>query len=634
MGDSIERFKMEADFHGLVQLLARNLYSSSDVFVRELIQNAHDAICLRRQREPRLAGRIDMTVRPETREIVFRDNGLGMSRRDIRRFLSVIGSSGTGEARERLGQLGAHEAMELIGRFGIGLLSAFLVADSVQVRTRKLGARRGFLWENDGSAECSLRSLDLGWIGTEVIVRVAASHAHMLCADALEAAVIRYSDFVPDPISLNGRGPINAMEAPWHRADWADDARRGDALRHFLERRYPDVAVEVMPVHLEAPVRARGALFVTHNRIPDFNSAGVVDVYVRRMLVRAADPDLLPPWAKFVRGVVDSPDLQPNSARDNVRRDEAFAELQAALGRVVLEHLTRLAAEKPDRMARLCRWHHWHLKGIAFFDEAFFHEVSDLLFFDSNRGPVCLRDLLANPQSLEPTGAVPIHMVSSEGASQYYRVAESRDWTVLDASRALDEALLTKFEQRHPDRMTLVHLDAEEVDELFTLLAPDESQSFRAVERSMEATLRRRELGSFRVRVRRFAPESVPALVLATPESEAEHQLEALAEAPWLSEELAQLTREVARSRIRPLRLMLNAAHPLIRSLRELDSGAPGVASIHLGLALSALLYSRKLLSERNVPLLQESLVKLLSDFAGRTPLPPLLPHVAGGTQR
>ena len=201
MSSVVERFPMQANFEGLIQLLAKNLYPEPDVFVRELIQNAHDSIRLRQEQEPGLQGRIEVEVRPDESLILFRDNGLGMDRDEIKRFLSVIGSTGTGTARERLRDADSAAAYSLIGQFGIGMLSAFVVAEHVVVKTRKLGASGAFAWHNAGSAECELRPSDEPQSpGSEIVVKVAATHRFMLDGERLQAAIVRFCDFIPFPI--------------------------------------------------------------------------------------------------------------------------------------------------------------------------------------------------------------------------------------------------------------------------------------------------------------------------------------------------------------------------------------------------------------------------------------------------
>src|SRR5688500_11727337 len=211
------RFKRETNFEGLIKLLAEHLYSETDVFVRELVQNANDSIVRRRAAEPDHAGRIEITCDPSARTLVFRDNGIGMDRQDIREFLAVIGSSGTGASRRELDGQGAPLAFELIGQFGIGMLSAFVVAERVVVRTRKLGAAEAFAWHNSGSIDCELYPDDKAEAGSEIRITVGEGFLFMLDEQRLKDAVVKYCEFIPFPVSVNGAGPVNAMDAPWHR---------------------------------------------------------------------------------------------------------------------------------------------------------------------------------------------------------------------------------------------------------------------------------------------------------------------------------------------------------------------------------------------------------------------------------
>ncbi len=274
MSNPIERFKMETNFEGLIQLLAKHLYPEPDVFVRELIQNAHDSIVRRHEVEPDLAGHIDVEFNLNTRTITFRDNGIGMDRQDIKEFLAVIGSTGTGMARQQLQEQGKVAAYELIGQFGIGMLSAFVVADKVVVRTRKLGAQEAFAWHNTGSTDCELYADDKKQVGTEILVHVDAGYTFMLDEKRLRDAIVKYCDFIPFPITLNGQGPVNVIEAPWHRIHWASESEKEASYKSFLNRRYPDVPLDIIPIEVNEPFRARGALYISDRHIPDVNTSG------------------------------------------------------------------------------------------------------------------------------------------------------------------------------------------------------------------------------------------------------------------------------------------------------------------------------------------------------------------------
>jgi molecular chaperone HtpG len=610
---------MQANFEGLIQLLAKNLYPEPDVFVRELIQNAHDSIRLRQEREPGLEARIEVEVRPDESMIVFRDNGLGMDRQDIKQFLSVIGSTGTGAAREQLRDADRAAAYSLIGQFGIGMLSAFVVAAEVVVRTRKLGSSDAFAWHNAGSTECELRLSDEPKDpGSEILVKVARTHGFILEGARLEEAIVKYCDFIPFPIRLNGSDPLNAMDAPWHREHWPSQAEKEAAYKLFLEHRYPDIALDVIPVEIDAPYRARGALYISDRRLPDFNTAGVVDLFVRRMFVRANDAEVLPAWAKFVRGVIDSPDLQPTAARDNVQRDdEAFEFLRLRLGELILERLTVLAKQEPKRFREINRWHHYHLKGMALHHDDFFDAVADLLLFETNKGLKPLKDCLQADGDTSEAGAGSrlFYFAEKDAAPQFYRLAAARDWVVVNAGHLFEQEFLAKYAEDRAGSVRLVPLDsAAGLFERPSLTGQDRQSR---LELDVEAALRRAGISNVLVRLRSFAPSSMPAIALSSAESEAEIKLRQLVKQPWFMESFEDVSREALQRRKRqPLQLILNHRHPLVRWLLDRDTRAEQLRPVMVGLYLSSLLYSRNLLTDETAEIVHGHLALLLDKVA------------------
>lgn len=615
-GTAPERFKMETNFEGLIKLLAEHLYSDPDVFVRELVQNANDSIVRRRRAAPDLAGRIDITSDPSTRTLRFRDNGLGMDRRDIREFLSVIGSSGTGATRRELGGRGG-AALELIGQFGIGMLSAFVVAERVVVRTRKLGEPQGFAWHNSGSVDCELFPDPKEDVGTEIVVSVSPDHAFLLEESRLRETIVRYCEFIQFPVSVNGRGPVNAVEAPWHRASWPSDEAREAAYADFLNRRYPDLILDVIPVEVSGEYEARGALFISDRSLPDINTAGTVDIYVRRMLIRAGDDSLLPPWAKFVRGVIDTPDLCPTAARDQVQRTHpSFPYIQRRLGDHVVERLAYLAEFEPAKFERINRWHHYHLKGMAFHHDEFFGRVGEMLLFETNRGMMSLARYVAEAAARSDGGReTPLYYFAYRGAAtQFYRLAEARGLVVVNAGYSFEEDLLKKYAERHAGRVRLERLDATDDPELFGRLGEFEQEQFRQLELDMEGHLLRSGAQAVRVQVRRFEPADLPAVIIETPESEAERRLESRLTALALTDAFDDIAREaLEQGRRRPRRLSLNAGNPLVRRLAAEDRRNPLVREVMLGVYHSALLYSHNLLTPSNAEAVHSHLVRLCS---------------------
>jgi HSP90 family molecular chaperone len=617
MTSLLETFNVTTDFDGLIGLVARNLYSEPDVFLRELVQNAHDAIVLRQVQQRGKAGRIDIRFDPGEQTISVSDDGLGMDAQDIRNFLSVIGASGKTLVRASIEEKDRAAAERLIGQFGIGLLSAFVVARKVVARTRKVGADRAFAWHNAGSMKCELHDDPRQQPGTEVIVHLQDRFSWFLDADRLKSTVIKYMDLLETPIFVQGEGPVNLMNAPWHQK-WSSERNKERAYRDFLARRYPaELPIDVIPLKIDEPHCARGALSISAHTVSDAETGGLMDVFVRRSFVRGEDRELLPAWARFVRGVLDSPDLQPNAARDNVQRKEpAFEFLQKHLGQVIVERLKYLARSEPHTFEAINACHHHHLKRMAVRHEDFFHEVGDLLLFDTNKGRTCLRDYLARSTLRPTTNRIPIYYFSHNGAdAQFFRLANARGWVVIDAGAAFDEELLETYARANA-RVELVSLDDPDHPELFREVpAGPAKDRLDHLAGDLERLLKKGPAANVVVEARAFQPATLPAALISTRVSQAEQTLRELNGFAQLLAGFSSVAgRALEEGQGAPMRLFLNAENPLVRRLAELpDRTRPPNGDLLLALYHSALLLSRNLLTGRHAEAIHQQVLRLLA---------------------
>jgi len=450
--------KMRASFQGLVRVLAKSLYPEPDVFIRELLQNAHDSIQLRRVNPAEGAGEIRIDVDERARTLSFSDNGTGMDQRDIEEFLSVIGSTGTGSRAQELASRAI--AVATIGQFGIGLLSAFVVAERIDVYTRKPGAAQTWRWTHHGGEDYELVALPVEAQppGTRVVVTLAPHQTVFLDRQRLRQTVRRYADLLPFPILLNGFGPINAVNAPWHEPGWCDPVERDRLLAAFLSQRYADPLLLVIPVDLPHP-RTLGGLYVAARYTLGGQAGGHVDLFQARMCIRLNDRELLPEWASFVRGVVDCPDLQPTAARDNVLRDSAYHALREALGKIIVAALLDLAIRNRPHFLRLCDWHQDALKGMAAQHPDFGAAVLDALPFATSQGQLTLPDYLAR-QPPGANGKRSLYFFTHEAdANQFYPLCQAHGVLGVNAGGAFDETLLRHYVSQHPDQVELKPLD-------------------------------------------------------------------------------------------------------------------------------------------------------------------------------
>lgn len=605
---------MKTNFEGLIRLLADGLYSTSDIFVRELIQNGHDSIVRREAlKESFYQGEISITYDSSEKSITFADNGIGMDESDIENFLSVIGSTGTGISK---GELEDMFSEELIGQFGIGMLFSFLVASKVCVQTHKVNSDTAYQWVNYGSTECELSLIDRKEVGTAVTVFVRPDFTYLLDRQKLEEIIRRYCDFISVPVKINGTGPVNAIFAPWDK-EYQTAEQEMDTYSTFVNRRFPDMSMDVFPININKQVegkdyRAQGVLYISNQHLAGLNSTGTLDIFVRKMLVKEGDTSLLPTWAKFVRGVVDSPDLSPTAGRDNINQENtAFKVIQAELGVKIIERLEYLAENRLDKFSYINQWHHDHLKGMAMVNEDFFSQVADLLLFETNQGDVSLQRYIPMNPLIE--GRNPIYYFSHyDSAAQYYRMANEKGLVVINAGRNYDEELLEKYGEHHPE-VTLEKLNVLDKGIFFDELSAEERLQFRRLEERMSYHLNH-DLGlNIVLNTKLYAPKAVPAVIIETEVSKTDRELQDLLNTPSLRMNFGDAFRSIQeRIHNRPVQLALNGRNTLIQLLSKANLDSVVTSTVMTLLYNNALIYSHRL-DERNMSIVHDNVAQIMT---------------------
>jgi hypothetical protein len=360
------RIPFRVDIAGVIEILGSSLYSQPEAAVRELIQNAHDAVMRRRRGDLGYLGRIDVEQDAEGGLLRFSDDGIGLSEDEAETYLSTVGIGITGFLKGRdvpaPGAPAAGDGQDLIGQFGIGLLSAFMLASRLAVESRKLGAAEAVRWVAGADSEIELSASDRAGPGTTVTLALKPEHLGLARdAEKLEELIKAYADFLPVPIHLNGsKSRVNVANATWF-----DPTPDREAVELDLEGYFRETPLDVIAVRRESPARVAGALYVTPRRTPGFAGDAVVTATARRMVISRQVQGLLPEWASFLRGVLELGDCSPTLSREDVVRDEGFERTRATLEALVFEHFEKLADSDPPRWQSVLAWHRYTLAGSA-----------------------------------------------------------------------------------------------------------------------------------------------------------------------------------------------------------------------------------------------------------------------------
>lgn len=606
--------KMQTSFTGLVTLLAKNLYTSAEVFIRELIQNAHDGCQRRKAVEPRHNPRIDITTSPTDRTISFADNGIGMDENEIHSYLSTIGRSGTATETARMSTAGM--TAETIGQFGVGLLSAFVVAERIDVFTRKPGQDTGYHWISHGGEEYTVEpSADAPEGGTDITLTLKPAFAHHLREKELVRAIQLFAELLSVPIYVNGNGPVNARVAPWDGMTGLTPEQREQEGRSFLERRYRDQPLLLIPIDIPAP-RARGLLYITDQPMPGIGSSGQVDIYVRRICIRLNDGELLPEWATFVRGVIDA-DLQPTASRDTLQRDLAYHELRRELGTAIVRALLALQASDPDHFVKLCNWHEAGIKGMALHHDEFFGAVAARLPFRTNDGVLPLADFIARQAPL-PSGRKPLYYFSFDGdETQFFQLCSANRLLAINAGRLFDEPVLRKYARRHEAELELRRLDHLNSQQIYHVPPATTAAAFTPLVEAVTAAVSSQGWNNVRVAARSFAPEELAAVLIDQPGAEAFDRFKLLCESPLIGPGLQSLAVEIAeKTRHKPMELLLNVRNPLVQSLQVMAGHCSTEGQeLSAGLFHLALLSSQRRVKAENARQITEYLQARLDEI-------------------
>ena len=401
-----ETHKFQAEVAQVLHLVTHSLYSHKEIFLRELISNASDACDKLRFEsiaQPDLLGgdgelHIDVSWDPQARTVIVRDNGIGMTRDEVVANIGTIASSGTRRFLEAMSSEQKTDA-RLIGQFGVGFYSAFVVADRVTVLTRHAGTAEGVKWESDGKGEYSLESVQLSERGTQVILHLKADEDEFLKPWTLKSLITRYSDHVAFPIRMpkeeDGKpgsewDTVNAASALWTKPKSEISDEDYQSFYKSLGHDFND-ALAWTHNRVEGSQSFTTLLYLPAQPPFDLMMGGRderkgLKLYIKRVFIMDAAEELLPNYLRFVRGVVDADDLPLNVSREILQQNRQLDRIKAACVKRVLDLIEKLARDEPEKFATFYKAFGNTLKeGIAE-DHANKERIAKLLRFASTKG--------------------------------------------------------------------------------------------------------------------------------------------------------------------------------------------------------------------------------------------------------
>jgi molecular chaperone HtpG len=465
-----ETLSFQTEVSQLLHLMVHALYSNKEIFLRELISNGADACDKLRFEsladDALMEGEGDLSIEvdfdPEARTVTVRDNGIGMSREEVIDNIGTIAKSGTKEFLSRLTGDQARDA-HLIGQFGVGFYSAFIVAERVELTTRRagMGPEHGVRWISDGTGEYSIETVEAPRRGTEIVLHLKADEDEFLDGRRLHHIITRYSDHVPLPIRMHA---LNEKGEP---AEERDTVNRASALWARPRSEISDDEYQAFYKHVAHDFE--DPLAWTHNRVEgrqeyttllyipkrapfdlwDRERRHGIKLYVRRVFIMDDAEQLMPGYLRFVRGVVDSNDLPLNISREILQNNRLIDGMRAGSVKKVLGLLEEMAKDRPEDYRAFWSAFGQVMKEGPAEDYANREQIAGLLRFASTRtGEAAQTVSLADYVSRMKDGQQAIYYITADSHaaaahSPHLEVFRKHGVEVLLLSDRVDEWLVT-----------------------------------------------------------------------------------------------------------------------------------------------------------------------------------------------
>lgn len=469
-GGSTEKKEFQAETRMLLDIVAKSLYSDSEVFIRELISNSSDALekfrySLHADSEKIWAEadrvlEIHIGTDKQRRQLIIQDTGIGMTRGELVENLGTIARSGSKKFLEEIKEKTDSSSVgNIIGQFGVGFYSAFMVADQVEVYTRSsTQGEPGYRWTSDGSGSYEIQEAEGVAVGTKIVMHLKPDCREYSDEDRVRAIIKKYSNFVGAAIYLNGK-QVNHIQPVWLKSAKEVTPEEHNEFYRFIGNSF-DTPRFILHYKADVPLNICALLYIPEGKPGLFDLSRDGDqglaLYTRKILIQSKTDQLLPKWLRFVKGVVDSEDIPLNLSRELLQNSALIKKLRNVLTNRLLRYLQERSQKEPEEFAKFYTDYGLFLKeGIITSEE---HrdkeEIAKLLRFDSSAnqgGETGPRVTLPEYVNRKVEGQKEIYYLAAPSralaeTSPYYEGIRKRNVEVLFCYEPYDELVLMQLQ--------------------------------------------------------------------------------------------------------------------------------------------------------------------------------------------
>ncbi|NXA41551.1 TRAP1 protein, partial [Eudromia elegans] len=583
------KHEFQAETKKLLDIVARSLYSEKEVFIRELISNGSDALEKLRHRlmtEGKTLPEMEIHLQTDAGKgtITIQDTGIGMTQEELVSNLGTIARSGSKAFLDAL-QSHTEASSKIIGQFGVGFYSAFMVADKVEVFSQSAEpGSPGYHWSSDGSGMFEVAEASGVRTGTKIIIHLKEDCKEFANEDRVKEVVTKYSNFISFPLYLNGRR-INTLQALWMLDPKDISEWQHEEFYRFIAQAY-DKPRYILHYKTDAPLNIRSIFYVPDQKPSMFDisreQGSSVALYSRKILIQTKAADILPKWLRFLRGVVDSEDIPLNLSRELLQESALIRKLRDVLQKRLIKFFIDQSKKDPEKYTKFFEEYGLFMReGIVTIAEQDVKEdIAKLLRYESSSLPAGQLTSLPEYASRMKAGSRNIYYLCAPNRqlaehSPYFEAMKKKDMEVLFCYEQFDE--LTLLHLREFEKKKLISVETDIVVDHYKEEKFEESrpEAERLTEKEAEDLMAwmRNALGSRIAGVKVTTRlDTHPAMITVLEMGAARHFLR--------MQQLAKTQEE--RAQILQPTLEINTGHALIKKLNELKDSQPDLAQLLL----------------------------------------------------
>lgn len=487
----MSEYRFKVNLGGMIEILSDHLYSSPDVYIRELLQNGVDAIVAREIKDgdykKNREGRIRLVV-TEEKSLIFEDNGLGLTEEEIHQFLAIIGQSSKRDLES--GKI----LSDFIGRFGIGLLSYFMVSNRIRIRTKSVNSEMAYEWIGNPDGTYTLTECDKKDNGTEIYLEAKPGCEEYFTISKIERLIVYYGMILPYPILLdNGdtKKRMNPVIPPWEN----EEATKEEIMA-FGEIVFGQRFLDCILFSSESGGVDGVAYILPYEVQPSTKQSHLI--YLKNMLLTQKGQDILPDWAVFTKCIINARDLRPTASREGFYEDEALEKTREDIGECIAEYLRKLASSDKAAYRRFLDIHSLVVKSMAVDDDDIFRLFIDELEFYTTRGVLTGLELRLSNEVLLYAGL--------DEYKQLAQIFAAQGKLLIDSGYVYTEQLLNKMEECFS--LTVAPAEAEEVDDMLKDVSLEDAEKAVKFLKRAENVLAAHDCA---VELKQFIPANLPA---------------------------------------------------------------------------------------------------------------------------